>query len=148
MKSGYHIQAKNRYLLCGYYKTDEWGNFGHNTTTVHITDSRPQQLTRRYLSAHTATAYRTDLLQFLTWLSENDISVNHSKKITRRHILDYLSYLAGLGRTGVTRTRKLAAIREICKFLAASQLLPSSPAKNIVRPKKVRKQCVFLRINE
>jgi len=42
----------------------------------------------RYLSGHTATAYRTDLLQFLRWLTENDISVNSPEKITRTHILD------------------------------------------------------------
>ena len=32
-------------------------------------------LTGRNLSEHTSKAYRTDLLQFLTWLTENDISV-------------------------------------------------------------------------
>ncbi|HYU75489.1 MAG TPA: site-specific integrase [Ktedonobacteraceae bacterium] len=32
-------------------------------------------LTGRNPSKHTSKAYRTDLLQFLTWLTENDISV-------------------------------------------------------------------------
>src|SRR2546421_10740372 len=105
-------------------------------------------LTGRNLSGHTETAYRTDLLQFLTWLTENDISVNSPEKITRTHILDYLSHLAGLGRSGVTRTRKLAAIREYCKFLVSEQLIPSSPTDNIVRPKQERKQRVFLRVDE
>src|SRR5438270_2255373 len=82
-------------------------------------------LAGRNLSGHTAIAYRTDLLQFLTWLTENDISVSSPEKITRTHILDYLSYLAVLGRSGVTRSRKLAAIREYCKFLVAEQIIPS-----------------------
>ncbi len=66
-------------------------------------------LSGRNLSEHTATAYRTDLLQFLSWLAENDVTVDSPEKITRTHILDYLSFLSGLGRSGVTRVRKLAA---------------------------------------
>src|SRR5438270_4639723 len=89
-------------------------------------------LTGRNLSKHTAVAYRTDLLQFLTWLTENDISVTSPENITRTHILDYLTHLAGLGRSGLTRTRKLAAIREYCKFLVAENVLPHSPTDNIV----------------
>src|SRR6266581_5375431 len=105
-------------------------------------------LTGRNLSEHTASAYRTDLLQFLSFLTENDISVTSPEKITRTHILDYLSHLANLGRSGVTRSRKLAAIREYCKFLVTENILPASPTENIVRPKGERKQRVFLRVDE
>src|SRR5205807_4145043 len=93
-------------------------------------------------------AYRTDLLQFLIWLAENDVTIDSSEKITRTHILDYLSHLAGLGRSGVTRSRKLASIREYCKFLVNEKLIPHSPTENIVRPKQERKQRVFLRVDE
>src|SRR5438876_505872 len=105
-------------------------------------------LSGRNLSGHTAVAYRTDLLQFLRWLAENDVTVDSPQKITRTHILDYLSYLAGLGRSGVTRVRKLASIREYCKFLVTEQLLSHSPTEHIVRPKSERKQRVFLRVDE
>jgi integrase/recombinase XerD len=105
-------------------------------------------LTGRNLSGHTAAAYRTDLLQFLSFLTENDISVGSPEKITWTHILDYLSYLAGLGRSGVTRVRKLAAIKEYCKFLVWEKSIPSSPTENIIRPKQERKQRVFLRVDE
>src|SRR5437868_15291144 len=67
---------------------------------------------------------------------------------SRTHILDCLSRLAGLGRSGVTRTRKLAAIREYLQFLVDAGTLPHSPAEKIVRPKNERKQRVFLRIDE
>ncbi len=105
-------------------------------------------LSGRNLSGHTATAYRTDLLQCFTWLAENDITVDSPEKITRTHILDYLSHLAALGRSGVTRVRKLAAIREYFKFLVAEGTLAISPAENITRPKQERKQRVFLRVDE
>src|SRR6266487_7006073 len=90
-------------------------------------------LSGRNLSGHTATAYRSDLLQFLSFLSENDISVTSPEHITRTHILDYLSYLSGLGRSGVTRSRKLASIRAYCKFLVTENILPASPTEAIVR---------------
>src|SRR2546423_5027583 len=105
-------------------------------------------LTGRNLSKHTAVAYRTDLLQFLRWLTENDVTVTTPATLTRTHILDYLSYLASLGRSGVTRVRKLASIREYCKFLINEQLLAHSPTEHIVRPKQERKQRVFLRVDE
>src|SRR6266567_1106744 len=105
-------------------------------------------LSGRNLSGHTASAYRTDLLQFLAFLAENDVTVNSPEKITRTHILDYLSHLANLGRSGVTRSRKLAAIREYCKFLVTEQVISHSPTEAIVRPKGERKQRVFLRVDE
>src|SRR5437899_857409 len=40
-------------------------------------------LSGRNLSDHTATAYRTDLLQCLTWIAESDITVDSPEKITR-----------------------------------------------------------------
>src|SRR2546423_15288744 len=86
-------------------------------------------LTGRNLSGHTAVAYRTDLLQFLTWLTENDVTVDSPQKITRTHILEYLSSLASLGRSGVTRVRKLARIRDYCKFLVTENSLSSSPTQ-------------------
>ncbi len=107
-----------------------------------------KSLTGRNLSKHTATAYQTDLTQFLTWLTENDVTVTHPGLIVRNHVLDYISSLAGLNRSGVTRARKLASIREYCKFLVEEKSLSSSPAENIALPKKERKQRVFLRVDE
>jgi integrase/recombinase XerC len=106
-------------------------------------------LAGRNVSEHTRVAYRTDLSQFFNYLMENDITVDGPEKITATHISDFLSHLSGLGRSGVTRVRKLAAIREYLKFLVdVEKLLPSSPAEKMVRPKKERKQRVFLRVDE
>src|SRR5438874_1497422 len=88
-------------------------------------------LSGRNLSDHTAIAYRTDVRQFLTWLGENDATVLTPGHITRTHIIEYLAYLAGVGRSGVTRGRKLASIREYCKFLVLEGTLLHSPATNI-----------------
>ena len=107
-----------------------------------------QSLTARNLSENTIIAYRTDLRQLFTWLTETDGSVSSPTQITRSHLIEYLAYLSTLGRSGVTRARKLASIREYFKFLGFEELLPDSPAKNVAMPKKERKSRVFLRVDE
>jgi site-specific recombinase XerD len=144
-------------------------SFAHCEELVHDGDKKPARgkntmdipnqliitLTRfinslsgRNLSDHTATAYHSDVRQFLTWLAETDLTVTAPLHITRGHILAYQSYLASLGRSGVTRARKLASIRKFCKFLVDEKSLPASPAEHISMPKKERKQRVFLRVDE
>ena len=115
---------------------------------THTLTDYLNSLNGRNLSVHTTIAYQTDITQFLTFLTENDVTVDSPENITRAHLLDYLSYLAGLGRSGVTRTRKLAAIREYLQFLVDAGTLPHSPAEKIVRPKNERKQRIFLRVDE
>ena len=105
-------------------------------------------LQTRNMSEHTITAYRTDVTQFITWLAENDGTVTTPHHISRSHLIDYLSHLAHLGRSGVTRARKLAAIRQYCQFLVDESKLPASPAATIAMSKKERKSRVFLRVDE
>ncbi len=105
-------------------------------------------LQARNMSPHTITAYRTDVRQFFTWLAENDVKVTTPHHISRSHIIDFLSHLADQGRSGVTRARKLAAIRQYCQFLVDEDRLQASPAATIAMPKKERKQRVFLHVDE
>jgi site-specific recombinase XerD len=99
-------------------------------------------------SVHTARAYETDITQFLSWVRSIDITVTFPDQVTRSHITDYLSHLSDQGRTGVTRARKLASLREFFKFLMASQVIEHSPAATISMPKKERKSRVYLRPEE
>ena len=105
-------------------------------------------LQARNMSRHTITAYRTDVTQFFTWLTENDVTVTTPQHISRSHLIDYLTHLAHQGRSGVTRARKLAAIRAYCTFLVDEHRLPASPAATITMSKKERKSRVFLRVDE
>jgi integrase/recombinase XerD len=86
--------------------------------------------------------------QFFTWPIENDITVTAPQHISRSHIIDYLAHLAHQGRSGVTRARKLAAIRTYCTFLVEEHRLPASPAATITMSKKERTSRVFLRVDE
>ena len=105
-------------------------------------------LTARNVSQHSRIAYQTDLTQLFTWLLENDVTVSAPTHVSRGHILEYLACLAHQGRSGVSRARKLAAIREYFKDLIAEELLSASPASSIALPKKERKSRVYLREDE
>jgi site-specific recombinase XerD len=100
------------------------------------------------MSQHTITAYRTDVTQFFIWLTENDGTVTTPQHISRFHIIDYLAHLTHQGRSGVTRARKLAAIRAYCTFLVEEHRLPASPAATITMSKKARKSRMSLRVDE
>ena len=115
----------------------------HTTLTGFL-----NSLTARNTSRHTRIAYQTDLRQFFSWLLEHDLTVSAPLQIRRGHIIEFLAFLAQQGRSGVTRARKLAAIREYFKYLIAEELLPASPASTIAMPKKERKSRVFLREEE
>jgi integrase/recombinase XerD len=100
-------------------------------------------------SAATVAAYTTDLQQFFTYLAENDVTVLHASDITRRHIAEYLSYLAQERRlSGVSRARKLVSIREYFRFLVDAELLSKSPAERMDVPKKEQKTRSRLRQDE
>lgn len=98
-----------------------------------------KSLSGRNVSQHTVTAYQTDVLQFLTWLTANDGTVASPTHISRTHIIDYLSHLAGLGRSGVTRaesrkiecswyllfSREIAAVRKPAESILGSNGIQS-----------------------
>lgn len=118
------------------------------STLTKQTTNFTQSLTGRNISPHTITAYQSDLRQFVLWIADFDISVIRPDQVTRYHISEYLSFLAGKGLTGVTRARKLASIREFFKYLSDNGAIPSSPAASITMPKKEKKSRVYLRPDE
>ena len=107
-----------------------------------------RHLDGRNTSVNTMTAYATDVRQFIDWLRETDVSVSLPQDVTRSHISEYLSHLSDLGRTGVTRARKLAAIQEYFKFLVTTGHLEKSPAINVAIPRREKKSRTYLRPDE
>jgi integrase/recombinase XerC len=93
-----------------------------HTTLAHHLTLYIRSLAGENVSAHTVTAYHTDLRQFLTWIAENDLAVIWPDQVQKSHISEYLSHLADQRRSGVTRGRKLAALREFFKFLVVRTL--------------------------
>src|SRR6266700_1985631 len=105
-------------------------------------------LRARNTSVLTQQAYQTDIRQFIIWLQETSVLATHVGTVTKADIIEYLSYLSDLGRSGITRARKLASLREYFKYLYEHDLIPSSPAVSVAIPKKERKQQAYLRPDE
>jgi len=96
----------------------------------------------------TLTAYRTDVEQFISYLHENNIAINSPADIERVDINEYLTFLSQRDLTGVSRARKLSAIREYFRFLEGSEYIDRSPAEHIDSPKREKNGRVFLHSDE
>lgn len=105
-------------------------------------------LRARNASVLTQEAYQTDIRQFISWQAETSVVGQTITSVTKTDMIEYLSYLASLGRSGVTRARKLASLREFFAFLHERELIPSSPAASVAIPKKERKTQTYLRPEE
>src|SRR5579872_3064927 len=111
-------------------------------------DSFLQSLDGRNASPSTIRAYGTDLRQFLTYLVETNSLLSHLVEVTQDDIHQYLAALGKQGRSGVTRARKLASIREFFKFLVTAKVVGVSPAEKVAIPKKEKRSRVYLRVDE
>jgi site-specific recombinase XerD len=87
----------------------------------------------------TIRAYQTDLFQFLAWLEHNSYAPEPAK-VERADITEYLASLGQQKRTGVTRARKLAAIRSFFAFLEDQEVILASPARKLIPPEREQHQ--------
>jgi site-specific recombinase XerD len=99
-------------------------------------------------SEATVRAYRTDIIQFIAFLHENNIAVTHICDVTRVDVLEYLAALSRRGLTGVARARKLSALREYFRFCESLGLLEKSPTAGIDTPKREKHSRYYLRSDE
>src|SRR5260370_35112390 len=84
----------------------------------------------------TIQAYRSDLQQFFTWLTETDYTVTSVVRIERRYFEDYFARLANKGQTGTPRARKLIPRQWVFALLVEKAILPHSPSERITGPRR------------
>ena len=99
-------------------------------------------------SKGTLRAYRTDVLQFMTFLHENNVAITGVGDVGKVDVLEYLAALARKGLTGVARARKVSAIREYFRFLEGVGVIERSPVAGIDTPKREKHTRQFLRSDE
>src|SRR6266702_4249815 len=99
-------------------------------------------------SGATIRAYRTDVLQFIAFLTENNVAITKVGDVGKVDVLEYLAALARKGLTGVARARKVSAIREYFRFLEGVGAIPKSPTAGIDTPKREKHTRQFLRSDE
>jgi site-specific recombinase XerD len=81
-------------------------------------------------------------------VAETDSTVDTARDIDRAHIVEFLASLSERKLTGVSRARKLAAIREFFRYLADNGFIEKSPAVGIDTPKIERNGKAWLRPDE
>jgi len=95
-----------------------------------------KSLTGKNRSAGTVRAYQTDIYQFITWLHDTNMVAVSPTNVERADITEYLAYLAERRLSGVSRARKLAALREYFRYLTDHALLQASPMTGVATPKR------------
>ncbi len=92
----------------------------------------------------TLRAYKTDVRQFFSYLHDTNVIIVAPIDVKRTDISEYLSFLSQRDLTGVSRARKLSAIKEYFRFLEGSEYIDRSPAEHIDSPKREKNGRVFL----
>jgi integrase/recombinase XerC len=112
---------------------------------LKITTTESLQLLLRALqgqnySPKTLRAYGDDLTQFLAWVEKNRVDWDSPTRFSRADIEGFMQYLAAQRMTGVTRVRKLAAIRKFFTFLEENSILAANPANTVKGARREEKE--------
>jgi len=91
-------------------------------------------------SPKTLRAYGDDLQQFLAWVGKNRVDFDIPTRFSRGDIEGFMQYLAAQRMTGVTRVRKLAAIRKFFMFLEENRILAANPAHTVKGARREEKE--------
>jgi site-specific recombinase XerD len=91
-------------------------------------------------SSKTLRAYGDDLTQFLGWVQKNRVDWDIPTRLTRADIEGFMQYLAAQRMSGVTRVRKLAAIRKFFAFMAENKILQGNPAHTVKGARREEKE--------
>jgi integrase/recombinase XerC len=91
-------------------------------------------------SPKTLRAYGDDLTQFLQFVEKNRVDWDSPTRFDRADIEGFMQYLAAKRLTGVTRVRKLAAIRKFFTFLTENNILAANPANAVKGAKREEKE--------
>jgi site-specific recombinase XerD len=110
------------------------------TTTTQSIDLFLTALRGQNYSPNTLRAYSDDLRQFIEWVEENRVDWDHPRRFTRVDVEGFMSYLASQHMTGVTRVRKLAAIRKLFTFMEEHRVIAGNPANTVKGARREEKE--------
>ena len=110
------------------------------TTTTQSLELFITALVGQNYSPKTLRAYGDDLRQFMQWVGENRVDWDNPRRFTRADVEGFMSYLAGQHMTGVTRVRKLAAIRKLFTFMEENRIIAGNPANTVKGARREEKE--------
>lgn len=96
-------------------------------------------LVEKNFSQYTAKAYASDVMSFLIWLEEANVSsVDYNK------IREYLRFIHKYNYKKTTIARKISALRTFYKYLYRERVVEANPVSSITAPKREKKLPKFL----
>jgi integrase/recombinase XerC len=96
------------------------------------------QVARR-LSPHTLKSYSEDLLQFLNFLTADEISCAGWDEVDPRLVRGFLAHLQEEGLARRSIARKLSAVRSFYRFLTRQRVVSRDPTVGVTGPKQERR---------
>ena len=100
---------------------------------------RAYLLVEKNFSPYTAKSYTSDVMSFLIWLEDADVSsVDYNK------IREYLRFIYKYNYKKTTVARKISALRTFYKYLYRERVVESNPVAGISAPKKTKSLPKFL----
>ena len=111
-----------------------------SSTTTQSIEQFLTTLKGRNYSERTLRAYGDDLKQFIGRVRETRVDWDNPKRFSRVDIEEFMSYLAGHNMTGVTRVRKLAALRKFFAFLEVNKIISANPANTVKGARREEKE--------
>lgn len=84
------------------------------------------------LSDNTLQSYKRDIMQYQTYVNQNNINY---AKVDEKKVKEYLQYLQEIGKKSSTVSRSLASIRSFYQFLVRIKVISQDPTENIQSPK-------------
>lgn len=94
------------------------------------------------LSEHSIKAYQNDLVDFMNWCNENDLSAN---AIKYKDILSYISHLESKGYAVSTQNRRIMSLKKFYKFMVDMEEVKSSPVVKVHAKSNVKKGDAYLK---
>lgn len=102
----------------------------------HLVDAFLEMMSaERGAAKNTIAAYRRDLSDYSAFLGRRGMALSSA---SREHVTQYLAALAAEGLAASSSARKLSAIRQFHKFLAADAVRGDDPTRIIASPKARR----------
>lgn len=100
------------------------------------------QFEKRY-SEHTLVAYKTDLLQFSNFIS-NEFDVQKIEEVHHSIIRSWIASLLDSGISSRTVNRKITTLKSMFKYLIQEDIIFENPTQKIISPKNTKKLPVFI----
>jgi site-specific recombinase XerD len=115
-----------------------------NASTTQGIDIFIKALQGQNFSPKTIRAYHDDVAQFTEWLQSIRVDWDKPRRLGKQDIETFLHHLAGRNLTGVSRARKLAAIRKFFAFLHENGILQTNPAAAVKGARREEKEPAIL----